>query len=300
MRVFRAILCVLMVCFVGCGGAISGVKKDSKTPQYLYGQGSGSSFEVAKAEAIKDLSTNLQVSVKYNAVDNTRQNNDKLSTTGYSNIALESQIKDLPSIEVVKNVKKGNIYQAQVRVDKNILQDSIFTRLNASESVLDSILQECGTPSFSTFEKFKKVLREYKRDVNLYQIISKNASFNAEKLNDYEKIANNKPRYNVITNADSVGLNPRIASITLSEIDKFITLDSNAKSALFVGFDEALSDNFRIDFRFFSCKGDSKLDSAISVNTHIKARELGEEKNLRRIGPIIYKAIKDHNETYNI
>ena len=96
--------------FVGCNVANDTKNRhlDSKKSQYLYGNGSSYSLEAAKQYAIKDLVTNLQVSIKYSAKDSTTQVNNTLHTRASSDIVIESQIKDLPAIEIDKITKKDN------------------------------------------------------------------------------------------------------------------------------------------------------------------------------------------------
>lgn len=265
-----------------------------KDGNYFYGEGSGSSKQEAKAQALKDLATNLQVSVQYSATDTTSHTNNTLTSSGSSNISLQSQIKDLPGIEVYEEKKKGSTFHAKVRVNKAQLQNALYGKVSTSQARLVAMAGSCFSVPFKSYNAFKRTLKDYKRDLTLYQIVSKNMNYGTAELVRYEKMAGILPRYKLEAAWSGFSDNDEvIGRIVSSELDKFITRDSNADSTLYVKIfnDTGL---LALHLQFSDCEGNP--DSVIDIKTDLRTSSLHEEKNQRRIGPVIYKQIENYLE----
>lgn len=290
-NIFICIFFMISPIFVACSNT-NATNLDSKNMQnskYFYGEGSGSTFDAAKAEAIKDIATNLQVSVKYNSLDSTRQQGEMLTTTGFSNVALESQIKDLPAIEVTKSSKKDNIFTIKVRLEKSILQNQILNRINSSQNLLESMLETCKDTSFTNHNKFIQTLKDYKKDVFLYQIITKNSAYGSAILLEYNAIANALPRYQVnITFKDENIINNDIKNIIYAELSKFIKIDNDASKILNINVNN--SDVAVLYLNFYDCA--NKLESSLKIDTFLHYSDLSSQKSQKRFAAIFYKNLK--------
>lgn len=246
--------------------------------EYFEGTGYGNTPQQAKSAAIKDLSTNLQVSVKYSAQDVTTRQNNELQTSGYTNVSLESQIKDLPGLEVVKETKKKDQYIVQVRVDKALLQSQILNRVQSNQAILNSVLQSCNTIGFSNQDKFKKAFRDYQKDLSLYNIVSKNTSYGSMDLARYNEAANALPSYKVNIKFDNeLSSNDDAKRIIYTELGKFIKIDDDSKNIVEILVSG--NDSLVLYFDFYDCNG--KLDSNVKFDA-----------TRNRLGPIVYKGLE--------
>lgn len=278
--------------FVGCNVANDTKNRhlDSKKSQYLYGNGSSSSLEAAKQYAIKDLVTNLQVSIKYSAKDSTTQVNNTLHTRASSDIVIESQIKDLPAIEIDKITKKDNMIFVRVRVDKNLLQAQIANRLQNNKQTLDSLLQFCQTPAFNQYKHFKHVMQDYKNDVSLYQVLSKDMLYATEELSNYQEIIDILPSYRV--NIEFKGLQSyknELKHILHAELSKFIKIDDEATKTLRVVVNDESVVMFYLNF--YDCH--NNIETSLQINTYMSGENIHINTQKGRIGAIIYKGIQN-------
>ncbi|RDU67590.1 hypothetical protein CQA53_00855 [Helicobacter didelphidarum] len=280
--------------FVGCADNIKSqnLQKDSKQKEYLYGIGYGASFQEAKQYAIKDLSTNLQVSIKFVAKDVVRQKDNSLQTSGIAEVSLESAIKDLPALEIEKQTKKDNKFSVRVRVEKSLLQSQILNRIQANQQTLDSLLETCNTPPFHKYKDFKQILEDYKNDLAIYQILSKNMSYNSALTIHYQDISNSLPNYNIKLEFQHDNPNNIKVQRTLySELGKFIKIDSSATKTLEILIENA--DITMVYLSFYDCN--KKLENVVKINTYLPYNTFYQAQQITRFGAIVYKNIEATN-----
>lgn len=258
--------------------------------RYIYGQGSSQSFDLAKQHAIQDLATNLQVSVKYSMQQNTQQKDNILQTSGLSKTFLESKMKDIPSIEVEKTWKNDGRTYVRVRVDKLILEGAIMNRIQNEQQRLQSILAVCQTPAFSQYKMFKKIFLELQNDIQIYQILTKNMRYGDDIIAGFQNSFARFPDYAIkwdLQNLD--GYEDEVRAILVSELSKFITIDSKSKQSLYIttNFDNT----FRLFLHFKDCKNNP--ETTIQIDTHADKKAILQGKQRARFGAIIYKTLED-------
>lgn len=284
MRILGVLMCVLASFLAGCA---SGVKKDSKMPQYIYGQGLGTSFEMAKAQAIKDLSTNLQVSIKYQEQNVTTQRDNTLSQSGYSNVTAESSLKNLPEVEITQNKKIKNNYEVQVRVDKMKLMQSVQLQVDNNAQELSGMLGNCGRTNIMNHQKFVKIFKEYQQNLSFYRVLSEDYSFEDAHLREFSNIAAQLPRYNIrVSNELNMS---DLDDILRNELQKFVRQDSNAPLAN-VSLESSGTRGYVVSFLFYGCNANEGAIKGIRIDTHLNAKEM-TNRGLQRLGPIVYKGL---------
>lgn len=284
------LICIMLFGLHGCSHAKdTSFHKDKTNKGYIYGEGSGPNFDIAKQYALQDLATNLQVSIKYSTQQNINQKNDTLQTSGMSNTFLESKIKDIPSVEVEKTTKQGNKVNVRVRVSREILEGSIANRITQAQSDLSSMLKTCNQVSFSQYKKFKEILRALKEDIVLYQALTKNMSYGNIMLLEFQNSISTLPNYALHWELDSLhSYKQEAQAILTAELSKFIKIDSKAKQILHI----KVSNNNPLQFllEFYDCK--NNLESAIHINTHANQHDILQGSKKSRFGAIVYKAIE--------
>ena len=257
---------------------------------YYYGEGRGVTFELAKQNAIKDLTTNLQVSVKYTSTNTTTQTNDTLQYSGSTNVSLESQIKDLPAIEVYKQSKKKNNHEVEVRLSKATLKNQMLTRVQKAQGSLDSMIGACKSTSFKNHEDFKRTFKEYSGNVALYQIAANDFTFGSDSVLQYQNIAASEPKYSVkISFEEDSPLNKDVERAIFTELSKIIKIDNNSNMPLEIQVDN--TSRLVLHFDFYDCQ--NKLEDSKKVDTFTDFQSFSEKSKLARLGPIIYKALED-------
>lgn len=286
-----ALICIMLFGLHGCGNAKdTSFNRDKINKGYIYGEGSGPNFDLAKQYALQDLATNLQVSIKYSTQQNVNQNNDTLQTSGMTNTFLESKIKDIPSVEVEKTTKQGNKVNVRVRVSREVLEGSIVNRITHAQTELSAMLQTCNQVSFSKYKKFKKILSELKEDIALYQALTKNMSYGNAMLLNFQNSISTLPNYALHWEIDSLhSYKQEAQAIFAAELSKFIKIDPNAKQTLHI----KVSNNNPLQFllEFHDCK--NNLESAIQINTHASQHDILQGSKKSRFGAIVYKAIDE-------
>ncbi len=255
---------------------------------YIYGEGSGSSFDIAKKNAIQDLATNLQVSVKYSMQQNMQQNDNTLQTRGISNTFLESKISNIPSIEVEKTIKKDNKITVRVRVEQALLEGAIANRIHTAQQQLQAMLDTCDTLAFWQYKKFKKTLQELQADITLYQALTKNMSYGNAMLATFQDSITNLPSYSITWDLHNLyGHAQETQAILIAELSKFIKIDSHATRTLYVQANTEGTLRFFLHFK--DCK--SNPENTIQIDTHASTKDILGAKNMR-LGAIIYKTIQ--------
>ena len=119
MRIYKIFLFVLCYLFIiACSMTSSHANKNlyKKDVQYFYGVGYGDTLTLAKENALKDLATNLQVSVQFKTQNTVYQSNQSLETIGNTSLSLESSLKDLSGIEVDAVKKTNKEYEVHVKI----------------------------------------------------------------------------------------------------------------------------------------------------------------------------------------
>lgn len=283
---YTCITCFVLSIFAGCAQSPT---HDSKNVAYIYGEGSGANFEMAKQRAIQDLATNLQVSVKYSMQQQTRQNNQSLQTSGMSNMQLESKIKDIPSIEVVSTTKKGNITNVRVRVLQSVLEGAIHNRIQAAQQQLYAMLETCDAIPFKQHRAFKKTLQELQGDIALYRSLTKDMSYGNAALSTFQESVAELPTYAVVWELSELGEHEReVQTILNAEMSKFIKINGSATRTIHVQTNT--DDVVRFFLRFSDCKNNP--ENTIQINTHIKKHAIANGAQRARLGAVIYKGIE--------
>lgn len=288
------IMCVALINIQGC----KSVKEPTLTKininankNYIYGQGSSSSFEVAKQYAIQDLATNLQVSITYSMQQNTQQKDDSLQINGLSRTFLESKMKDIPSIEVEKTWKKGNNIYVIVRVDKSVLEGAIINRIQNTTQKMQAMFSLCETLTFSKYRKFKKMFGELQNDITLYQSLTKNMNYGNTIIATFQKELATLPTYKIVWDLQNLyGYENEIQAILTSELSKFIKIDMQAKRTLYVTTNT--DDIFRLFLHFNDCENNPEI--TMQIDTHANKKAVLQGAQRVRLGAIIYKAIESN------
>lgn len=286
------IMCIALIGVYGCKGTkeINQTKDNTKANKnYIYGQGSSSSFEAAKQYAIQDLATNLQVSIKYSMQQNTQQQDNAMQTDGLSRTFLESKIKDIPSIEVEKTWKKGNNIYVLVRVDRSVLEGAIMNRIQNAEQQLQAMLSSCQTLAFYQYKKFKRMFGELQNDITLYQILTKNMGYGNAAIATFQNALSTFPAYAISWDLHDIQeYEKETKAILVSELSKFIKIDKQAKRTLHITTN---SDNiFRLFLHFKDCENNP--ENTIQIDTHASKKDMLQGTQRTRLGAIIYKAIE--------
>ena len=263
--------------------------KEKTNTDYIYGDGSGVNLDIAKQHALQDLATNLQVSIKYSTRQNVNQHNNTLKTSSMSNTFLESKIKDVPSVEVEKTIKKGDKVSVRVKVSKKILEGSILNRITQAQNELLSMFKTCNQVSFSQYKKFKKILVELKEDVALYQALTRNMNYGNAMILDFQNIASIYPSYALYLELDSLlDYKEEASEIIISELSKFIKMNNKAKQTLHI---KVSNDNpLQFLLQFYDCN--KNLENAIQINTNSNKNDILSGSKKSRLGAILYKAIE--------
>lgn len=295
MQIYKIVkcLCIIMcISIQGCKSAkeLNLEKKDITTnTSYIYGQGSGSSLEVAKQYAIQDLATNLQVSIKYSMQQNTLQKDNTLQTSGLSNTFLESKIKDIPQIEVEKTWKKGNNIYVRVRVSKSVLEGIIKNRIQNAEQKLQAMLNSCETIAFSKYNNFKKIFMELQNDITLYQILTKDTSYGNTTIATFQNALATLPMYKIKWDLQNLyGCENELRSIITAELSKFIKINTQATRTLHI---TTTNDNtLRLFLNFKDCNDNP--ENTIQIDTRENKKDILKGKQRVRVGAVIYKTIE--------
>ncbi|TLD83404.1 LPP20 family lipoprotein [Helicobacter trogontum] len=285
------LISIVLLSLYGCKDVKNAsLNKDKPSKDYIYGEGSGVNFDLAKQYALQDLATNLQVSIRYSTQQNIAQHNNTLQTSGISNTLLESKIKDIPSVEVEKTTKKDNRVNVRVRVSKEVLEGSIRNRIIHAQNDLQTILQTCNQVSFSQYKKFKTKLSGLKEDIALYQALTKNMSYGNAMILDFQNMISTYPSYALHWELNGLyNYQNDIQAIITTELSKFIKINPQAKQTLYI---KANNDNpLQFLLQFYDCK--NNLENAIQINTHASKNDMLQGSKKSRLGAIIYKALND-------
>ncbi len=282
------LICFFSINIIGCKNT-KNIIYESKNNDYIYGQGYGSSFEVAKQHAIQDLTTNLKVSIKYSLSNTIQENNNTLKTSGVSNILFESHIKDLPFIEIDQTNKDGNKVFVRIKIKQSMLRDDIYNRIQTKQQKLSSIIIQCDTPSFKQYKSFKALLNDLRSDISLYQILSGNMSYGNSILTNFQDSIATMPKY--IVSWDSNLINNRdIKDIIILELSKFIKIDKVANRILNINI--VNDETMKILLKFYDCS--KNIENIIQIDTYMQINHIGANKLKSRLGAIIYKAIDEN------
>lgn len=278
----------MVIC--GCATSESSLKNNtSKNANYLYGEGFDDTFELAKQNAIRDLSTNLQVSIKYSSVDSTQQINNSFQTSGNNTTIVESQIKDLPAIEIDTNSYKNNKYFVRVKVEKSLMQSQIFNRLQSNEQKLDSMLHTCHSPQFQEYKQFQHIFKQYINDIQVYRILTKNMNFNSDIVQQYQRIANALTQYAITFENTHLENATIVQNIVSGELSKFVKIDNQATKHITIAF--YANKTLVVNLSFYDCN--NQLETFKQINTYLSLKDLQDEAKRSRLGAIIYKALEN-------
>ncbi len=285
------LICTISIGIISCKSAKDIDTLQQKDNKYIYGEGQGVSFDVAKQYAIQDLTTNLKVSIKYSLQNTTQQENNVLQTKAMSNIRLESQIKDLPSVEVDKIKKSKDKVFVRVKVKQSILKSEIYNRVQFKKQKLLSMITQCDTPSFSNFRVFKTLLKDLTSDISLYQALAENMDYGNNILASLQDSISTKPKYRILWNNKHQYNANEIQDIIASEIAKFIKIDKDSKRDLIIDINS--NDKTIVIFlKFYDC--DKNMENAIQIDTYMQQSSIKMSSSKSRLGAIIYKAIEAH------
>lgn len=287
-----AIICIAWLGIQGCKSTNDlTYTKNNNQPSYIYGEGYGFNFDIAKQNAIQDLATNLQVSITYSMQQDTQQKDNAMQINGLSKTSLETKIKDIPSIEVDKTWKQGNKVYLRVRVDRMVLEGAIMNRIQKSQQKLQTMLLPCETISFSHYRQFKKYFEELSSDITLYQILTKNMSYGNSMIASFQNSLAISPTYSISWDLHNLhDYEEEIKVIFISELSKFIKISSNAKQILHI---TANSDNnIRFFLHFKDCKYNP--ENTIQIDTYTNKKSMLNGMQKARLGAIIYKAIESN------
>ncbi|WP_181881841.1 LPP20 family lipoprotein [Helicobacter sp. MIT 14-3879] len=256
--------------------------------EYLYGVGYGKKLNIAKENAIKDLITNLQVSVKFTSQNTTMQNNQSLETIGNASTFLESSFNNLTGVEIDDVRHEKNNITVRVKIAKTILQAQIMQKVQNAQDFLESSTNKCGSPSFKEFKKFQAAFKEWQNNISLLQSLTKN-SYEIQTQQYASMIAHN-PNYNLVIDFKSISqYQQEIANILTTELNKFITINKAAKNTVHV---QIIQDKeIHLYFTFNNCKGE--IEHSLHINTYMPESSLSDANNKTRLGAIIYKNILD-------
>ena len=283
---YRIFICLFALLLASC--AKNEKSKENHYPDnaYIYGEGYGSSYELAKQAAIKDITTALQVNVRYSDISSITQDNNSLSTSGMSNVYLDSNIKNLSNVEVVESQENKDGFKVRARINKIIMQSQLIESIYKEEHQMDNMIKTCGMPSLRDFNKMKTIFTTYQNDILLYNALSKLPleSENAK----YQSMLNNPPSYELrfFFNTRS-SHNKDIESIITPEIGRFVSI--NPDSNIHIDVNVEYRQNIEIIIKVYDCNNSIILQ--IPINTYINTANY--DNNRQRLGPIVYKRILD-------
>ncbi len=254
---------------------------------YFYGIGHGSDINKAKENAIRDLITNLQVTVQFQTHSITTHNNQSLESSGMQYAFFESDFKNLRGLEVERVQHKNNQTIAHVRILKSSLQAQIAQKVQIMQDSLESLLQKCDSLSLKSFRIFQSTFKQWQNNVMLLQSLTDNFSLYNQRLKAYGALAMSKPSYNLVI--ESPKLDSDILAIISGELNKFIVISQDAQNILRLKIIH--DDSIRLYLIFEDCKGDR--EHSIQIDTYLTESSLKSNKNKIRLGAIIYKSILD-------
>lgn len=248
------------------------------------GNGSATDIKQAKANALADLVSFINVSVDSSLSMETQRNDASIQTNVQNNINLETKDIELLNIQILRQESSDGVYYMQVGIKKEDfvaqMQKEIMQLLEKSQGLQLNICEFVTPDVFNTLEM---LANEAQSKVKFYEIFAKQVFVDkrlSNLLNAF-KINSPKPKVNAMIRIKDL----KIQNAVLKEISKFSILNAKAIAGYptwEISIDKP-QDVFVMDIELRDCKD----------NVIYQEQILLDDKNLHRANFVFYKKIKD-------
>lgn len=266
-----ALLCGAVLLWSGCGSSLntpSWYGKVSASDDALVGFGSAGNLNSAKARALSDIITQLNVEVNSSFSSQTQRQDSHLSYSSSHDVQLESLGIELNDVNYVKNEQKDGIFYIQARVPKT----SLIRQFQKKSSTLLNTLNPASLstcPSLSAKDKAR--LESSLKDLHLYGSLLQTLGSTPSQTNSLDKILSaNSPTPQAKLVVES-NLNHEIIYSDLEkELGYFYTFDANATQTLRAKVNVATNGNsakVEIFFSILDCRSNVLFSTSVS-HTH--------------------------------
>lgn len=284
-----------------CGGCFkqtlathpSWYAQESINKNMLVGFGNAKTLEAAKANALNDIITQLNVEVRSQFSQQTQRQDSQLKHTSSSDIMLKSADIQLNNIEYVKSTFWDNQFYVQAEVSKATLIVEFQKAFNNTYATLHSINpNKCPTLSI----KEKTQLEQTLQKLSLYNTLLQTLGSKARTFDEFESILYaNMPLPSAKLSIKSNQAHEKITNDLRKELGYFYRLENNASHTLQteVSFKHIKPNHTKIDilFNIFDCHSNPIFSTNVSYEASNREDSLSFAS--QRVSVQLYKKIQE-------
>lgn len=296
MQRFSALLALLafVAIIAGCGGSgatpPSWYGKNLANDSKLIGFGSGKDLESAKANALSDIITQMNVKVDSTFSANTARENSTITHSSSTRVQLDSQKIELNDVKYVKSEFYNSQFYVEAQIAKSDLIIQFQKRFNSTYNALNTTsVSKCESISIKDKVRIENRLDRLK----LYAALLQTLGASSKPLNSFENLLNTNsplPKARLVIEGDN---NEYIESDLKKELGHFYSLDNSATQILKAKVstqDGYITTKHEIIFSIIDCRGNAVFNESVAF---VDGENKGAKFASKRTSVQLYKKIQE-------
>ncbi|TLD82184.1 hypothetical protein LS68_004110 [Helicobacter sp. MIT 05-5293] len=269
-----------------------------KDDSLFVGFGNAKTLDAAKANALSDIITQINVSVQSQFNLNTQRQNSNIEYHSSNDVWLDSSNIEIGSVQYTKNEFKNNLYYVQAQIPKTALIKQFQTKFNNLYNMLNaSKIGQCQALSAKEFA----LLSQNIENLQLYALYLETLNQSTQDLSKFENLlAQNSPlpqaKLLINSNDTSSVIKEMIKNDMIKEYGHFYAIDANAKNTL--KNDVIISTNgkevkIEVTLTILDCKNNPSFSTRVT-HTHSASKQYDALRFAsQRVSVQLYKQIQE-------
>lgn len=268
-----------------------------KGDSLFVGFGNAKTLDAAKANALSDIITQINVNVQSQFNLNTQRQNGNIEYRSSNDVWLDSSNIEIGSIQYTKSEFKNNLYYVQAQIPKTALIKQFQTKFNNIYNTFNtSKIGQCQALSAKEFATLSQNLE----NLHLYALYLETLNQSTKDLSKFENLlAQNSPlpqaKLVIRSNASSMA-EAIIENDMIKEYGHFYAIDANAKNTL--KNDVKISTNgkeVKVDvmLTILDCKNNPSFTTSVTHAHSASKQEDALRFASQRVSVQLYKQIRE-------